>query len=340
MGDPREVLAASRERLESVRGVGPVTARAIVDWPKHFDLRREEDRIASAGLSLVTFLDAEYPKILREIPDPPIALYIRGRLPETKRTVALVGTRRPSPYGAHLAERLARELVSAGVVVVSGLARGIDAAAHRGAISGGGQTVGVIGSGMDTVFPPENAELYRETAAHGAVISEFAFGRPPDKQTFPIRNRVIAGLSHAVVVIESAGTGGAMITANFAGDYGRLLLAIPGRVDQPLAEGPHRLIREGATLCRGIDDILSELAPAQSPPLQHQGELPLASELATCSEAARAILHALQARRALAVDALACAAALGTTDTLTALLELELEGRVRKQLDGRYELID
>lgn len=346
-GDPCAVLAAARERLEAVRGVGPIVSAAITDWPRHFDLAREEARIAAGGIELVTCRDPHYPSALRQIPDPPIALYVRGRLPDdTLPCVALIGTRQPSHYGLETARHLAREFARLGICVVSGLARGIDGAAHRGAIEGGGRTVGVIGSGMDIVFPPEHGELYRNVAEQGAVVSEFPFGRPPDKQTFPIRNRVVAGLCRAVIVVESRGSGGAMITANFAGDYGRLVFAVPGRIDQPGSQGPHILLREGAILCRSVEDVLCELNPyvgQNAPGTDSQGLLPGLSGTAQTMHppgSPEALLStALAGRAGCTADELADLTAQPVATVLEALLGLELDGSVSRRLDGRYELL-
>ena len=173
--------------------------------------------------------------------------------------IAVVGSRRTTLYGQSVAKKLGSDLARLGFCVVSGLARGIDTAAHEGALSVGGKTAAVLGCGIDIVYPPENLDLYRRIVETGAVLSEFPFGRKADKQTFPMRNRVVAGISEAVVVVESDVQGGAMITARFAGEQGRLIYAVPGRIDQPTSHGCHQLIRDGATLFTGIDDILNEL---------------------------------------------------------------------------------
>jgi DNA processing protein len=342
--DPCLVLCAPRAHLLTVKGVGPVIADAITGWERLFDLRREEERIAASGVEVVTWDDPSYPEPLRQIPDPPIALYVKGSLPQSQPWVAIVGTRSPTPQGARFAREAARTLTASGITVVSGLARGIDAAAHAGALEGGGPTIGVIGSGLGTVFPPEHAGLYREVAENGAVISEFPFTRPPDKQTFPIRNRVVTGLSRAVLVVESGGSGGAMITANFAADYGRQVYAVPGRVDDHNAEGPHRLIREGATLCRSVEDLLEDLLPRKS---STQGELPLGSgpkrsdpaeQLQAISDpACRSIAELLLKHTTLHVDQLSELATLPAWEIQTHLLTLELNGQATRRTDGCYE---
>src|SRR5882672_2258452 len=258
-GDPREILAANRRRLESVRGVGPETSEALVNWRTHFDLAREEERLAKAGATFITARDEGYPKLLKEIHDPPIGLYRKGGYLFDQPCIAVVGSRRTTLYGQSVAKKLGAQLAQLGFCVVSGLARGIDTAAHEGALSVGGKTAAVLGCGIDIVYPPENLELYRRIAETGAVLSEFPFGRKADKQTFPMRNRVVSGISEGVVVVESDVSGGAMITARFAGEQGRLIFAVPGRIDQATSAGCHQLIRDGATLLTGVDDILNEL---------------------------------------------------------------------------------
>src|SRR5688572_18783814 len=258
-GDPRAVFSAGQRRLEAVKGVGPVIAETIESWRNHVNLAREEDRMAKSAADFITTRDAGYPKLLKEIHDPPIGLYRKGRYDFSHPCVAIVGSRRTTLYGQAIAKKFGAELARLGFCVVSGLARGIDTAAHDGALSVGGKTAAVLGTGIDIIYPPENIELYRRIEAEGAIISEFPFGRRADRQSFAMRNRIVAGMSQAVVVVESDVSGGAMITARFAGEQGRQLFAVPGRIDQPTSAGCHQLIRDGATLLTSVDDILSEL---------------------------------------------------------------------------------
>jgi len=259
-GDPRDILRAERRRLESVRGVGPETSSALVNWRSHFELPREEARLVQAEASFITTRDEAYPRLLREISDPPIGLYRRGSYGFEHPCIAIVGSRRTTLYGLSVAKKLGSELARMGFCVVSGLARGIDTAAHEGALSVGGKTAAVLGTGIDIIYPSENLGLYRRIAESGAVLSEFPFGRKADKQSFAMRNRIVSGISEGVVVVESDVQGGAMITARFAGEQGRLIFAVPGRIDQATSKGCHQLIRDGATLLTGIDDILDELS--------------------------------------------------------------------------------
>src|SRR5688572_32910563 len=258
-GDPRAVFSAGRRRLEAVKGVGPVIAETIESWRQHVNLAREEDRMAKSAAEFITTRDSAYPKLLKEIHDPPIGLYRKGRYDFSHPCVAIVGSRRTTLYGQAIAKKFGTELARLGFCVVSGLARGIDTAAHEGALSVGGKTAAVLGTGIDIIYPPENLELYRRIEAAGAILSEFPFSRRADRQSFAMRNRIVAGMSQAVVVVESDVSGGAMITARFAGEQGRQLFAVPGRIDQPTSAGCHQLIRDGATLLTSVDDILSEL---------------------------------------------------------------------------------
>lgn len=226
-----------------------------VDWEGEFKLARK------FGVTLLTPADEAYPKMLREAPGAPLCLYVKGDVAAlSKPMVALVGTRRATPYGRDIAERLAHDLAKAGWCVLSGLALGIDAASHRGALDAGGVTVGVIGSGLDRFYPEENRELAREMVRNGgAVVSEFPFGRPPDQETFPIRNHVVAALARGVIAVEAPHKSGTLITTSIAADLGRTVMAVPARIDNRMSAGCLQLIRDGATLVRDADDVLEAL---------------------------------------------------------------------------------
>lgn len=259
LGDPVSVLQATRAQLLSVPGIGEDTAESIVRWEKSIDLKAELQRLHDHGCHVVTLLDPQYPGRLREIYDPPSVLYVKGSLcAGDKSSVALIGSRQTTHYGIETARRLGYQLAYTGVTVVSGGARGIDTAAHQGALTAKGRTIAVLGTGIDLVFPPENRDLFERIAASGAVVTQFPFGRPADKQTFPIRNRIVAGMTLGTVVVEANLASGALITANFANDYGRQVFAVPGRIDSPRSKGCHDLIKKGAKLCEGVEDILSE----------------------------------------------------------------------------------
>lgn len=258
-GDPVAVLRADPATLRAVRGVGPVIAETLVAWQAHVDLAAEERGLQNCGAVFLPGDDAAYPPLLREIHDPPIGLYCRGRYDSARTCVAIVGSRRTTQYGLATARRLGAELARRGICVVSGLARGIDTAAHEGALEAGGSTVAVLGTGIDLVYPPENRALTERIARDGALLSEFRLGRPADRQSFAMRNRIVAGMSAAIVVVESDVDGGSMITARFAAEQGRVVLAVPGRIDQPTSAGCHQLIRDGAVLLTSVDDVVDEL---------------------------------------------------------------------------------
>jgi DNA processing protein len=339
--DPREILNTPKRRLEAVRGVGPETSDALVNWRTHFDLAREEERLAKAGAVFITTRDEGYPRLLKEISDPPIGLYRKGGYLFEQPGIAIVGSRRTTLYGQAIAKKLAGELVRLGFCVVSGLARGIDTAAHEGALAAGGRTAAVLGCGLDIVYPPENLDLYRRIAETGAVLSEFPFGRKADKQTFPMRNRVVAGMCEAIVVVESDVSGGAMITARFAGEQGRLIFAVPGRIDQPTSAGCHQLIRDGATLLTSVDDILNELSyldGLRPQAITKPGEVSVLEQLLPqLGEEERRVYDCFKGGSILGVDALAEATGLSASQISPALMMLELKKLVTKRADGNFE---
>lgn len=339
-GDPWRVLCAERQQLEKVKGVGPVIAETLLNWRSLFDLAREEAKMATSQVDFVVTRDDPYPKLLREIHDPPIGLYRRGSYAPKDRCVAIVGSRRTTLYGQATAKRLAGELAQLGFCVVSGLARGIDTAAHEGALSVGGRTVAVLGTGIDLVYPPENLELYRRITAAGAILSEFPFGRRADRQSFAMRNRIVAGMCEAVIVVESDVSGGAMITARFAGEQGRMIFAVPGRIDQPSSAGCHQLIRDGATLLTSVDDVLAELsyldglrpAPIGQKPAEAAAGIP-----ANLSPDEQRVFECFRGGAILSVDAVAAACALPVAQLAPALMMLELKHVIAKRADGAYE---
>src|SRR5256885_1572554 len=258
-GDAPAILRASKQQLLQARNIGEETAEAIANWEKNIDLAAELKRIAEFGCRIVTQTEPEYPELLRQIYDPPTVLYVKGELlTKDKNAVAMVGSRMTTYYGIEVARKVAYQLAYLGVTVVSGGARGIDSAAHQGALSSKGRTIAVLGTGINLVIPPENAELFERIAQNGCVVTQFPFNRPPDKQSFPIRNRIVAGMTLGTVVVEANLTSGALITANFANEYGRQVFAVPGRIDSPRSKGCHELIKKGAKLCESAEDILSE----------------------------------------------------------------------------------
>lgn len=333
--DAPSILRASRHELERVAGIGPEVAEAIASWEKTADLAGELKRIKDYGCEILVPADEMYPRLLREIYDPPIVLYVKGRLStKDKNAVALVGSRLTTPYGMEMGRKLAYQLGYVGVTVVSGGARGIDTAVHQGALSAKGRTVAVLGTGINLVFPPENADLFERIAASGAIITQFPFNRQADKQSFPIRNRIVAGMSMGTVVVEANLTSGALITANFATDYGRQVFAVPGRIDSPRSKGCHDLIKKGAKLCEGVEDILTEfeyLFPGtnRSAAADGSGALP-ALEL---SETEQRIYDLLSAEPA-TIDEVIRDSSLHSSTVSVALLSLEMK-RIVRQMPGK-----
>ena len=279
--------------------------------------------------------DAEFPAHLREIPVPPDRLWVRGTLvDEDSLAIAIVGSRLATPFGLELAERLAGDLAARGITVVSGLARGIDSAAHRGALEAGGRTIAVLGGGVDVVYPPENRRLAARIAERGAVVSQFAPGAPALAHHFPVRNRIIAGLALGVVVVEAAEQSGTLITAGHAGDLGREVMAVPGRAGAPTSRGTHRLIRDGAALVEGWEDVVA-LLPARwracvaAVPLAPAGDPP-----APPSGSNEDSLLAFIGTEPVTMEELIERSGLAASRAAARLLALELEGRVR-QLPGK-----
>lgn len=339
-GDAVAVLNSSATKLTSVKGVGDKAAETLMAWSGRFDLAKEESALAAKGTRFITQHCADFPEMLRETYDPPIGLYWQGEYTVDRPCVAIVGTRKATLYGLSVARKFGAELAKLGFCIVSGMARGTDTAAHEGALSVGGKTVAVFGCGLDIIYPPENLELYREIVASGAVASEFPFGRRADRQTFPMRNRVVAGMSEAVIVIESDKAGGSMITARFAGEQGRQLLAVPGRIDQASSAGCHQLIRDGATMVTSVDDILEELryrrVEAQEQELD-LGEVSQSAPPANLSADEQQVLEMFRGGSLFSPDALAEQLGKPIPMVSAALMGLELKRRIVKRADGRFE---
>lgn len=336
LGDAPAVLRASRDRLLQVRGIGAETAEAIAGWEKTVDLAAELKRIEQFGCRILTQSDAEYPELLRQIYDPPVVLYVKGQLTSRdKNAVAIVGSRQTTHYGLETARKLGYQLAYVGVTVVSGGARGIDTAAHQGALTAKGRSIAVLGTGINLVFPSENAELFERIAADGAVVTQFPFNRQADKQSFPIRNRIVAGMTLGTVVVEAGLSSGALITAHFATEYGRQVFAVPGRIDSPRSKGCHDLIKKGAKLCEGAEDILSEFEylfpPTNRPPGPGEtGVLP-ALEL---SENEKRVYERLKTDDETSIDEVIRHSGLPSSAVSVALLSLEMK-RLVKQLPGK-----
>jgi DNA processing protein len=334
-GEAPKILAASKSQLLQVRGIGEDVAESISKWEKTIDLAGELKRIQDFGCHVLTQDDENYPELLKQIYDPPIVLYVKGSLTEKdKNSVAVVGSRMTTHYGIEVARKLSYQLAYIGVTVVSGGARGIDTAAHQGVLSAKGRTIAVLGTGINLVFPVENAELFQRISENGAVMTQFPFNRKADKQSFPIRNRIVAGMTMGTVVVEANLTSGALITANMAVEYGRQIFAVPGRIDSPRSKGCHELIKKGAKLCEGAEDILSEfeyLFPTSNRPpgASETGVLPTL----TLSENEQKIYDAVNEHES-GIDEIIRKSGLPSSTVSVALLGLEMK-RLVKQLPGK-----
>ena len=341
--DPVSVLHSSEAELMSVKGVGKKATSGIQGWRDGNWLELERGRIAKHGARFITVEDGDYPQALLETFDPPIGLYCQGS-PPREPCVAIVGTRQPTLYGQNMARRIASGLANSGFCVVSGMARGIDAAAHEGALESSGRTVAVFGCGLDVIYPPEHLNLYRRIVETGAVVSEFPFGRRADRQTFPMRNRVVAGMCVGVVVVESSAVGGSMITARFAGEQGRQVFAVPGRADQPTAVGCHKLIREGATLVTHAEQVIEEVAPSLG--LSLNASLSVGDSDASSGKAApdnlssceSTVYACLNDGSILTSDCLCERTSLPVHEVAAALTMLELKRLVSRCKDGSFEV--
>ncbi len=257
-GGAELVFETGRSELEK-KGLSRFLIEGIVKL-QSVNPQDELEKSQKAEVKIVTYLDENYPLVLRQIFSPPLVLYIKGEyIAEDQLALAIVGSRRPSIYGRMTAEKLSGELVRRNITVISGLARGIDSCAHRGALKGKGRTIAVLGSGLGRLYPPENEKLAREICENGLIVSEFPYDCSPFPANFPRRNRLISGFSLGIVVVEAAARSGALITANFGLEQGREVFAVPGKIDSPTSAGTHRLIKDGAKMVVNVEDILEEL---------------------------------------------------------------------------------
>jgi DNA processing protein len=341
-GSPEAIFRASLTALEAER-LPAAVAQAIHSRQPLSDAAKELSQLQALGGRLVTWDEPAYPQRLREIYDPPTLLYLRGNAELLGRhLIAIVGARRPTPYGNQMAERLARDLADRGLVVVSGMARGIDSSAHKGALaSPTGTTIGVLGCGIDMVYPKENKKIFAEVEKRGAIISEFPMGTFPAPQNFPIRNRIIAGMALGVVVVEGAQYSGSLITARLGMEFGREVYGVPGNATQPTSFGPNQLIKQGAKLVTSWEDVVeelptpvrAELLPIESASAEERAAL-VEQSLAPAERALYDLLTADESRH---VDELVEVSGLSSSEVLAALFDLELKGVVR-QLPGKQFL--
>lgn len=331
---PEQVLIAKRDQLRKVEGIGSEVADQISSWESIVDLPAELKRIAEFGAAVITQVSPEYPKALRQIHAPPIVLYVWGVLEERdQHAIGVIGSRRTTHYGSECAKKLSYQIAYSGLTVISGLARGIDTAAHHGALAAKGRTIAVIGSGLLHLYPPENRGLAEKIRnGNGAIVSEFSMEIEPDRQTFPMRNRIISGWSHGILVVEAGLNSGALITASQAIEQGRSVYAVPGHINAPSAMGSNRLIQQGAKLVMSASDILEDLQILlpETKPLPEAAVRPLPA----LSDDERRVFEAIESSET-PIDQIAAKCDLPSATVSSTLLRLELKHLV-KQLPGKY----
>lgn len=341
-GSPQAALSASKSELMRVEKIGEKTANSIIANRDKIDVEKIRARMDAVGARYIHFNDARYPALLRKIPDPPVGFYIIGDCDFSAPCISIIGSRNCSVYGQITARKFAASFARAGFTVVSGMARGIDSCAHYGALEAKGKTVAVLGCGADVLYPPENGDLYNRLVANGAIVSEFPLGTRADRQNFPIRNRIVAGLSVATLVVESDTKGGSMITARLAGEQGRDVFAIPGRIDQSTSRGCNALIRDGVRLATCPEDIIDELAfskqlsfdlkteTARKPAKE---ETPKSPQIKLTGDEAE-VFKCFESVENLDADTAASLSGLSVQRCLTALLMLEIKKAVAKKAGG------
>jgi DNA processing protein len=340
-GFPEAIFRAPLTELEA-QGIPTAVAQALHSGQSMSAAAKELAAVQKAGVRLMTWEEPAYPARLREIYDPPPLLYLRGNADLLARySIGIVGTRRPSSYGNQMAERLARDLAERGLAIASGLARGIDASAHEGALSvSNGATIGVLGCGIDVIYPKENRKLFARLEERGVIISEFPMGAFPAPQNFPVRNRIIAGMTLGVVVVEGAQYSGSLITARLAMEFGREVYGVPGNATQPGSFGPNHLIKQGAKLVTDWEDVVEEL------PTQVRAELtPVASASAeerltllegSLGPAERTIYSLLTVEEPKHVDEILELSGMNSSEVLAVLFELEMKGAARQMPGKRF----
>lgn len=332
-GTPEKVFSAPIRELLGVDTIGMQRARSIKDFSAWHDVETLLERVEERDITVTALQSPSYPALLREVEDAPVVLFTRGTVTVQDRyAIAIVGSRKPTPYGISVVESIAEELSGMGFTIVSGMARGIDSLAHRAALRRGGRTFAVLGSGIDVPYPPENKTLMEHIAASGCLISEFPPGTPPEKENFPKRNRMISGLSLGVLVVEATADSGSLITARSAMEQGREIFAIPGKVTSAHSTGTHALIRQGARLVRHARDIVEELAPVLKGFMK--SDAAVAPDL---SEEEKRLCSFLSGEPK-QIDDISRESGLPTAKILGVLLGLEMKGAVRQMTGKRFYL--
>ncbi|MFN3739718.1 MAG: DNA-processing protein DprA [Thermodesulfovibrionales bacterium] len=336
-GSAKEVFSQTEKSLMDVEGIGQQRAKAIREFNRWKDAEAIIKRCNDINIEIVSYLSNLYPENLKTIPDPPLILYMMGKpLPQDALAIAIVGSRRTSDYGRRAAEKLSRELAELGITIVSGLARGIDTIAHTACLRSGGRTIGVSGSGLDRPYPPENKELIKKIINNGYVISEFPPGTPPYKENFPQRNRLISGLSLAVIVVEAEAKSGALITAGYGLEQGREVFAVPGGIFSKTSQGTNSLIKKGAKPVTSVNDIFEELAPRLKGLIKEQQ--PSWEAQLEFSDREKAIIN-IMTEEPLHIDEITRKSGMSISECTSILLELELKGAVRQLQGKRFYLI-
>ena len=325
-GTPESLFSAPAAHISKLGFLNSNQIDAILAGPDEIRVMNIMEILETTGTTAHCPVDPGYPEILREIDDPPSVLYARGSLDELQPAVAIVGMRSPSLYGKETAFRLARDLSAQGITIISGLARGIDGEAHRGALEGIAGTVAVLGSGVDVIYPPEHNDLAECICARGAVVSEFPPGTKPDAKNFPRRNRIISGLAQAVIVVEATLKSGAMITARYALDQGRPIMAVPGNVTNVRSQGPHHLLREGAVLIEHAQDVITEIAPQVSGVIR---------QLKHAAEQSDEILT-MASGSPVSIDEIAMHLDINVMEASRRVSRLEISGSLRRIAGNRY----
>ncbi len=336
-GSPLDALRATRSDLMSLERVGAKIADAFIEGREKVDIDAIKRKLELFKADYICVDDDRYPRLLRNIYDAPVGLFVMGKADLNAPSIAVVGCRNCSVYGKIIARKFAENLSRAGLCVVSGLARGIDSAAHQGALDAKAGTIAVLGCGLDIIYPPENIDLYREIPINGAIISEYPFGTRADKQTFPLRNRIIAGMTTSTLLVESDIKGGGMITARLACDYGKDVFAIPGRIDQSTSAGCHAMIKDGARLVSSVEEILEEMGFTGQFVFESLEKNKKDSDSPQLAEDEAKVYAALAEGSALAIDEIAEITQLPVSKILPAAMILELKKFIVKRSDGRFE---
>jgi DNA processing protein len=338
-GGPEEIFRASLTELEGCQ-LRAAVAQAVFGKSAFRDAEKELAEVRKAGIRLVTWEETEYPRLLTQIYDPPPPLYVRGNVEVLSRhAISMVGTRRPTPYGNQITERLARDLAERGLVIVSGLARGIDSSAHRGACAATrGATIGVLGSGIDVIYPKENRKLFEEVEKRGAIVTEFPLGTHPAPENFPVRNRIVAGMALGVIVAQGAQYSGSLITSRLGMEFGREVYGIPGNVTEPMSFAPNQLIKQGAKLVTNWEEVVEEL-PTEVRAELFPMEATTAEERASLFEGGlspteKRLFELIRIDEPIHVDELVEKTGLSSSETLAALCEMEMRGVIR-QMPGK-----